>query len=125
MPLLCIEMLFDTLPTRFWSYTAPTTGGITVTTPVTIYSPNIGDRAYIKNVSLWNYVVSGSTVVEIASSGSVLTVLWRGEVGQYCPGVAMQFDPPLRGGAGAAITLQCLSGGQKVWPNVSGFFESS
>lgn len=114
-------ILGDAITTNYWSATTPTTGGIASTTPLTYVTPGILSRAYITDISCWNHIVSGSAVVEVASSG---VVLWRGEVGQYTPGIREGYTTPLRGIVGGPITVQCLTAGQKVWVNMSGFFDS-
>ena len=114
-------ILIDVPTSNYWSQACPVTGGITNTTPVTYVTPGFNSRAYISDISCWNHIVSGSTVVEVASSG---VVLWRGEVGQYAPGVREHYTIPLRGSIGGPITVQCLTAGQKVWVNMSGFYDS-
>lgn len=105
-------------PDQAWSYVAPT-GGIVNTTAVTIAAATTSaKRNHVLSLQLAN---GGSAGTEVALIDSVSTsAIWRG----YLPAGSnreVNFDPPLRASAAAAITLAITAAtGAQVYPNIQG-----
>ncbi len=107
-------------PANTWSYAAAS-GGITNTTGVTVKAAaGAGIRNYITSVDVENGHATVSTDVRILDGASG-TVLWRGFAQAAGGGVAIEFNPPLRGTANTLVEVANGTTGSATYFNVRGF----
>lgn len=116
-------MTYKTLPSRMWSYSPSTSGAITSTSPVTVKTFGTNDIGMITGIQLQSYSGSGSVICQLTNAGNVL---WQFQVGQYCPGIQVNWgEYPLKCTTpGSGIVFQMLNTNNTVMVNIQGFTES-